>query len=143
MSAYGSSACVEDVAAKVRRDCASYFAGMRAAHSRSGSRIARAFLRAPSVHRVSRHVYFPAAPTEQAQADVLDHVVRTYFAGSAEQAMTALLRMSDASLTEAELQVASQDQRRMQEREVTAHSLPRGRCPRSGTHALFRRCERR
>ncbi len=50
-----------------------------------------------------RYVYFPAAPTEQAQADVLDHVVRTYFAGSTEQAMTALLRMSDTTLTDAEL----------------------------------------
>ncbi len=51
-----------------------------------------------------RYVYFPAAPTEQAQADVLDHVVRTYFAGSTEQAVTALLRMSDTGLTDVELQ---------------------------------------
>jgi predicted transcriptional regulator len=51
-----------------------------------------------------RYVYFPAAPTEQAQADVLDHVVRTYFAGSTEQAVTALLRLSDAALTDKELQ---------------------------------------
>lgn len=50
-----------------------------------------------------RYVYFPAAPTEQAQADVLDHVVRTYFAGSTEQAVTALLRMADTGLTDAEL----------------------------------------
>ncbi len=51
-----------------------------------------------------RYVYFPAAATEQARADVLDHVVRTYFAGSTEQAVTALLRMSDTGLTDAELQ---------------------------------------
>jgi BlaI family transcriptional regulator, penicillinase repressor len=51
-----------------------------------------------------RYVYFPAAPTEQAQTDMLDHVVRTYFAGSTEQAVTALLRMSDTTLSEAELQ---------------------------------------
>jgi predicted transcriptional regulator len=50
-----------------------------------------------------RYVYYPAAPTEQARADVLDHVVRTYFAGSTEQAVTALLRMSDTTLTDAEL----------------------------------------
>ena len=50
-----------------------------------------------------RYVYFPAAPTEQAQVDVLDHVVRTYFAGSTEQAVTALLRMSDTTLTDTEL----------------------------------------
>jgi predicted transcriptional regulator len=51
-----------------------------------------------------RYVYFTAAPTEQAREDVLDHVVRTYFAGSAEQAVTALLRMADTNLSEAELQ---------------------------------------
>ena len=51
-----------------------------------------------------RYVYFPAAPTEQARADVLEHVVRTYFAGSTEQAVTALLRLSDASITDAEVQ---------------------------------------
>jgi BlaI family transcriptional regulator, penicillinase repressor len=51
-----------------------------------------------------RYVYFTATPASQAQVDVLDHVVRTYFAGSAEQAVTALLRMSDTGLTEAELQ---------------------------------------
>jgi predicted transcriptional regulator len=50
-----------------------------------------------------RYVYFPAAPTERAQADVLEHVVRTYFAGSTEQAVTALLRLSDTALPESEL----------------------------------------
>ena len=51
-----------------------------------------------------RYVYFPSAPTEQAQAEVLDHVVRTYFAGSTEQAVTALLRLADTALSETELQ---------------------------------------
>src|SRR3954466_16010704 len=41
-----------------------------------------------------RYVYFPAEPTETARENVLAHVVETYFAGSPEQAMTALLRMS-------------------------------------------------
>ena len=50
-----------------------------------------------------RYVYYPAEPTEQTRDDVLAHVVRTYFAGSAESAVTALLRMSDADLDEAEL----------------------------------------
>jgi BlaI family penicillinase repressor len=45
-----------------------------------------------------RYVYSPAEPTEQAREDVLAHVVRTYFAGSPENAVTALLRMSDADL---------------------------------------------
>ncbi|HEY2064860.1 MAG TPA: BlaI/MecI/CopY family transcriptional regulator [Gemmatimonadaceae bacterium] len=50
-----------------------------------------------------RYVYQPAQDTETARTDVLAHVVRTYFAGSAEQAMTALLRMSDVDMSDAEI----------------------------------------
>jgi len=50
-----------------------------------------------------RYVYFPAQPTDKARDDVLAHVVRTYFAGSAEQAVTALLRLSDADVSDPEL----------------------------------------
>ena len=50
-----------------------------------------------------RYVYFPAQDTETARDDVLAHVVRTYFAGSPEQAVTALLRMSDVDLPDAEI----------------------------------------
>lgn len=50
-----------------------------------------------------RYVYFPAKPTEAAREDVLAHVVHTYFAGSSEQAVTALLRMSDMELDEREV----------------------------------------
>ena len=45
-----------------------------------------------------RYVYYPAQDTEEARDDVLAHVVRTYFAGSPEQAVTALLRMSDVDM---------------------------------------------
>jgi hypothetical protein len=34
---------------------------------------------------------------------VLAHVVHTYFAGSTEQAVTALLRLSDADMDDAEI----------------------------------------
>jgi predicted transcriptional regulator len=51
-----------------------------------------------------RYVYFPAQPTERAREDVLAHVVRTYFAGSPEQAVTALLRMADADMSEADIE---------------------------------------
>lgn len=51
-----------------------------------------------------RYVYSPAKPTQKAGADVLQHVVRTYFSGSTELAVTALLRMSDAALGDAELE---------------------------------------
>jgi BlaI family penicillinase repressor len=50
-----------------------------------------------------RYVYFPARPTDKAREDVLAHVVRTYFAGSTEQAVTALLRLSDADLSDVEI----------------------------------------
>jgi BlaI family penicillinase repressor len=51
-----------------------------------------------------RYVYYPAESTERARDDVLAHVVSTYFAGSPENAVTALLRMSDVDLDEAEIE---------------------------------------
>ena len=50
-----------------------------------------------------RYIYYPAQPTETAREDVLAHVVRTYFGDSPEQAMTALLRMSDADLSDTDV----------------------------------------
>ena len=47
-----------------------------------------------------RYVYFPAQSTEAAREDALAHVVETYFAGSPEQAVTALLRMSDVEMSD-------------------------------------------
>jgi len=51
-----------------------------------------------------RYVYYPAQDTEAARDDVLAHVVRTYFAGSPEQAVTALLRMSDVDMSDREIE---------------------------------------
>lgn len=51
-----------------------------------------------------RYLYSPAVPTEQAREEVLEQVVRTYFSGSAEQAVTALLRISDTDLSDAEIE---------------------------------------
>jgi predicted transcriptional regulator len=50
-----------------------------------------------------RYVYLPAVSTGRAADEALQHVVRTFFDGSAEQAVTALLRISDADLSDAEL----------------------------------------
>jgi predicted transcriptional regulator len=50
-----------------------------------------------------RYVYLPTASPDRARDEALLHVVRTFFDGSAEQAVTALLRMSDADLTGPEL----------------------------------------
>ena len=51
-----------------------------------------------------RYIYSPAQATTTAREDVLAHVVRTYFAGSPEQAVTALLRMSDVDMDEGEIE---------------------------------------
>ena len=51
-----------------------------------------------------RYVYYPAQDTEAARDDVLAHVVRTYFAGAPEQAVTALLRMSDVDMSEGDIE---------------------------------------
>jgi BlaI family penicillinase repressor len=50
-----------------------------------------------------RYVYYPAESTESARDDMLAHVVRTYFAGSPEQAVTALLRIADVDIEDVEV----------------------------------------
>jgi predicted transcriptional regulator len=50
-----------------------------------------------------RYVYYPAQTTETAREKALAHVVSTYFAGSPEHAVTALLRMSDVDLSDADI----------------------------------------
>jgi BlaI family transcriptional regulator, penicillinase repressor len=50
-----------------------------------------------------RYVYLPVVSTDRAGDEALRHVVRTFFEGSAEQAVTALLRLSDIELSETEL----------------------------------------
>jgi hypothetical protein len=62
-------------------------------------------------------VYYPAQTTETARDDVLAHVVRTYFAGSPEQAVTALLRMSDVGLSDDEVERLRATIRRARQRE--------------------------
>ena len=51
-----------------------------------------------------RYVYVPAIPAEKAGFAALKHLVQTFFDGSAEQALVALVQMSDANLTPAELE---------------------------------------
>jgi len=50
-----------------------------------------------------RYVYLPAVNTDRARDDALKHVIRTFFNGSAEQAVAAVLRVSDANLSDAEV----------------------------------------
>ena len=51
-----------------------------------------------------RYVYLPAIPAEKAGFAALKHLVQTFFDGSAEQALVALVQMSDGNLTPAELE---------------------------------------
>ena len=50
-----------------------------------------------------RYVSLPAANPERAREDALKHVIHTFFEGSTEQAVTALLRISDAELDDDEI----------------------------------------
>ncbi len=50
-----------------------------------------------------RYIYLPAMSAGHAADEALNLVVRTFFAGSAEAAVTALLRMSDAALDDNQL----------------------------------------
>lgn len=50
-----------------------------------------------------RYVYLPTMPRDRARRSALRHVVRTFFAGSTEQAVAALLDTPDAELSADEL----------------------------------------
>ena len=50
-----------------------------------------------------RYVYLPAVSADRAADEALNQVVRTFFDGSADAAVTALLRMADADLTDTEI----------------------------------------
>jgi predicted transcriptional regulator len=50
-----------------------------------------------------RYVYLPAVSADHARDEALKHVIRTFFDGSSEQAIAAVLRMSDAKLSDAEI----------------------------------------
>lgn len=49
-----------------------------------------------------RYVYRPTVARDQARRSALKHLVQTFFGGSPERAMVALLDMSDAELTPAD-----------------------------------------
>jgi predicted transcriptional regulator len=51
-----------------------------------------------------RYVYLPAVNPDRAADDAMKHVIRTFFDGSAEQAVAAVLRMSDAKLSDDEIE---------------------------------------
>ena len=50
-----------------------------------------------------RYVYLPTVPRDAAQATALTHLVRTFFGGSAEAAVAALLELPENGLSGGEL----------------------------------------
>jgi len=50
-----------------------------------------------------RYVYLPVVTPEAARRAALNHVVNTFFEGSTDRAVAALLQMTDAKLTDADL----------------------------------------
>ena len=55
-----------------------------------------------------RYVYLPTVPRDAAQASALSHMVRTFFGGSAEAAVAALLDLPEHGMSEGELTRLSQ-----------------------------------
>lgn len=55
-----------------------------------------------------RYVYLPIVPRDRARRSALRHVVDTFFSGSVEQAVAALLESSDARLRPEELERLSE-----------------------------------
>jgi BlaI family transcriptional regulator, penicillinase repressor len=53
--------------------------------------------------RGARYVYTPKVSRQKARGSALAHMIRTFFDGSAEQAMTALLDASAGDLSDEEL----------------------------------------
>lgn len=54
-------------------------------------------------HDGPRYIYHPIVPQRSAQREALKHLVETFFQGSVEKAVVALLRSSDRHLTKTEL----------------------------------------
>jgi BlaI family penicillinase repressor len=50
-----------------------------------------------------RYVYLPTLPRERAKRSALSHMLETFFDGSAEQAVAALLDLNSAKLSKPEL----------------------------------------
>ena len=55
-----------------------------------------------------KYVYVPADDTRQVRASALKHMVKTFFGGSPEQAVAALLEMSASTLSAKDKQYLSQ-----------------------------------
>ncbi len=69
------------------------------------------------VHREDgpRYVYVPAVARDRARKAALDHLVDTFFEGSAEEALVALLQRSDLEMSEQQIERLAHTIRRARE----------------------------
>jgi BlaI family penicillinase repressor len=51
-----------------------------------------------------RYVYAPAVPPDQARETALSHLLKTFFNGSAEQAVVTLLQMSEVDMATSDVE---------------------------------------
>jgi predicted transcriptional regulator len=68
-----------------------------------------------------RYVYVPTIARDSAKRSALRHLVRTFFDGSTEQAMAALLDVSSTQLSDAELERLSSLIDRARDRDASDH----------------------
>lgn len=66
-------------------------------------------------YRGPRYLYSPSVAREQARRGALNHLVQTYFAGSAEDAAVALLGTANVDLTPETLEALAERIRRAKE----------------------------
>ena len=64
-----------------------------------------------------RYVYLPVANTTQMRDEALRHVIRTFFNGSTDQVIAAALRMSDAKLSDRDIERLQERIRKARSRE--------------------------
>ena len=62
-----------------------------------------------------RYLYLPTVPHDKARSTALKHLVGTFFGGSVEQAVMALLSMPETKMSDAELEKLAEQVRRAEE----------------------------
>ena len=76
-----------------------------------------------------RFVYSPSLPRQRAGASILSHIVRTFFDGSAANAMAAMLGSTERSVNAAELErlsdLVKKERRKMRKRNAKSEARTR------------------
>lgn len=76
----------------------------------------------------AKFVYIPSLPRQRAGASILSHVVRTFFDGSAANAMAAMLGSAEGSVSAAEVdrlsELVAQERKKVKERSRKSRAKP-------------------